>query len=131
MTHPSGIIMPLSPSGVPFPWAARQAAEGVAARREAPAEVKQLTYSLEAYGPDKSTEFSLESATPFMAISAGDVLDLSWLNADKTSDGHSSGFIRVVQVDHVFWNDPTGFGHKIILFTEPTKSPWDVLRGQG
>ena len=61
MTHPNGIIMPLSPSGVPFPWAARQGAEGVAARREGPAEVKQLTYALEAYGTDKSTIFLLES----------------------------------------------------------------------
>ncbi len=75
-------------------------------------------YILEVYNPrsKKDVWLSWESKSPFMAISAGDVINpTTWPGAESPVN-----LLRVTRVEHVIWGGLEEAKHKVMVYTEET-----------
>ncbi|MEZ4671469.1 MAG: hypothetical protein R3E39_26495 [Anaerolineae bacterium] len=74
-------------------------------------------YHLEIYMPNSADDVwgVFTSDTPFMSISAGDIIN------PGTWDGGAipgTTVLRAINVEHIIWNSQHGIKHKICVFTE-------------
>ncbi len=74
-------------------------------------------YILEIYLPGSVGDvmFTVESESPFMTITAGDLLNPSvW---ETAYEDQGTKLLRIVRLEHIIW-DIRGPNHKICVFTE-------------
>ncbi|MEF2071893.1 hypothetical protein [Consotaella aegiceratis] len=69
-------------------------------------------YILEVYEPGgaDTVAFSIQSEKPFSAISKGDLLHHQTMNMHHR--------LRVVEIQHLFWESPEGLAQKTCVQTE-------------
>ncbi len=88
--------------------------------------VKPIQYRLEISGPGSGRDVlvSFATATPFMAISAGDIV---YPELSSESEAPAKG-LGVTRVEHIIWKTEgeAHVGHKVMIFTEELRLPkWE------
>lgn len=84
-----------------------------------------VAYSLQIYADTVSGAIvTLESKTPFGAISAGDLIN------PEVYGNHTQSVLRVKKVEHLFFkiNDTDNYRHRVALYTESVPNSEDILR---